>query len=91
MKVFAKTNSCRETPDAVNLTDLDSNPYVNLAKPRPRSVAVVVRPVDGRLKAGKWSPSSGLRVAAMALEEITTLHGLKHKHYNAITECRGPF
>jgi hypothetical protein len=32
-QVFAKTNSCRETPD----TDLDSNMCVNLAKPRPQS------------------------------------------------------
>jgi hypothetical protein len=37
-KVFAKANSCRGTPDTVNLTDLDSNTYVNLAKPRRRSV-----------------------------------------------------
>ncbi|PNF43271.1 hypothetical protein B7P43_G00916 [Cryptotermes secundus] len=35
--VFAKTNSCREFPDADNLTDLGSDMYVNLAKPRPRS------------------------------------------------------
>jgi hypothetical protein len=30
-KVFAKTNSCRETPDTVNPTDLDPNMYINLA------------------------------------------------------------
>jgi hypothetical protein len=31
-KVSAKTNSCREVPDADNLTDLDSENYVNLAR-----------------------------------------------------------
>jgi hypothetical protein len=36
--VFAKTNSCSETPDTDNLIDLDSNMNVNLDKPRPRSV-----------------------------------------------------
>jgi hypothetical protein len=37
--VFAKTNSCREIPDAANLTDLGSDTYVYLAKPRPRSIS----------------------------------------------------
>jgi hypothetical protein len=36
-RVFAKTNSCREIPDADDLTDLGSDTYVNLAKPRPWS------------------------------------------------------
>jgi hypothetical protein len=31
--VFAKTNSCSETPDTDNLIDLDSNMNVNLHKP----------------------------------------------------------
>jgi hypothetical protein len=31
-KVFAKTKSCREIPDADNLIDLDSDKYVNLAR-----------------------------------------------------------
>jgi hypothetical protein len=36
-RLFAKTNSYREIPDAINLTDLGSDMYVNLAKPRTRS------------------------------------------------------
>jgi hypothetical protein len=32
-KVFTKTDSCRGTPTTDNLTDLDSDMYVSLAKP----------------------------------------------------------
>jgi hypothetical protein len=42
--VFAKTNSCSETPDTDNLIDLDSNMNVNLDKSRPRSVVGCDRP-----------------------------------------------
>jgi hypothetical protein len=52
-KVFAKTNSCRETPATDNLTDLDSDMYVNLAKPRPRS-AVGCDPPSRRSTVG-WN------------------------------------
>ncbi|PNF16824.1 hypothetical protein B7P43_G17021 [Cryptotermes secundus] len=54
-KVLAKTNSYREIPDTDNLTDLDSDMYVNLAKLLPRSAIA-----EGRLMVGMRSSPSRL-------------------------------
>jgi hypothetical protein len=72
--VFAKTNSCREIPDTVNPTDLVSNTYVNLAKPRPRSVAGRGPPcrrlTEGRNEASVLGATSG----SNADQSVSGLH-----------------
>jgi hypothetical protein len=79
-KVFAKTNSCREIPDADNLTDLDSDKYVNLARS-----AVGCDPPCRRLTEGR---NEELVLGAMSGSNAEQNVGMLHENKRKFVEVR---
>ena len=77
--VFAKTNSCREIPDADNLTDLGSAMYVNLAKPRPRSAIGCDPPCRRSTEGRKEELVLGAMSGSYADQNVSRLDEKKRK------------